>query len=91
MRVSLTDKNNVSQRALEEDIVKLAIKWSRIGDTFIAKSTTPFGVHLTRIGLKSTVGALDSLGGGFWGIGIWNLTIKTSCLLSNKGMARGQS
>ena len=64
------DKKKVSKRALDEDIVKLAIKWSRIGDTFIAKSATPLGVHLIRIGVKSTVGAFDSLSGGFWGIGI---------------------
>ena len=70
MRVSLTDKNKVSNRALEGDIVKLAVKWSNIGDTFKAKSVIPFGVHLIRIGLKSTVGALDSFGGGLWGIGV---------------------
>ena len=69
----------------------MAIKWSRIGDTFIAKSATPLGVHLIRIGLKSTVGAFDSLGECFWGIGIMNLTIKASCLLSNNGIVRGHS
>ena len=91
MRVSLIDKNKVLKRALEEDIVKLAIKWSRIGDTFIAKSVMPLGVHLIRIGLKSTVGALDSFGGGFWRIGVWNLTIKVSCLPSNIGVVSGHN
>ena len=67
MKVSLTDRNKVSNRALEGDIVKFAVKWSNIGDTFKAKSVIPLGVHLIRIGLKSTVGALDSFGGGLMG------------------------
>ena len=69
----------------------MAVRWSRIGDTFIEKSEIPLGVHLIRIGLKSTVRALDSLGGGFWGIVILNFTIRASCLLSNIGTVLGQS
>ena len=91
IRVSLMDKKKVSKRALDEDIVKLATKWSRIGDTFIAKSAAPLGVHLIRISVKSTVGAFDSLSGGFWGIDIWNLTNNALCLMSKSGGVRGHN
>ena len=89
IRASLTEEKKDSKRALEEDIVKEATRFSRIGAIFEAYSSIPLGVHLILSGEYSTVGAFDSLGGGFWGIVIWNLTNNASCLLSRSGIVRG--
>ena len=91
IRVLLTEVRKTSNRALDEDIVKFATSWSRIGDTFIVKSAIPLGVHLILIGVKSTVGAFDSSGGGFWEIDIWNFTNNASYLLSKSGVVRGHN
>ena len=42
-------RDKISNRALEEDIVKLATSWSRIGETFVAKLITPLGIVATLV------------------------------------------
>ena len=55
------------------------------------KSIIPFWVHLVLIGIKSTVGALDTSGIDFCKIGTSNRTINVSCLLSRILLIKGHN